>query len=62
MDPDKEVNLFSIDTGMNENPFSDHYFDFNANHRAGRLMPMKRAMDLNDDEVETLVLKPATFS
>ena len=28
-DPRKEVNLFSLDTGMNESPFSGHYFDMN---------------------------------
>ena len=58
-DPKKEVSLFSMDTGMHENPLSGHYFDFNANHIAGRLSPMKQGSDLKDSEVNTLILKPS---
>ena len=35
--PKKDINLYSIDTGMNGNPFQGHYFDMNNDHIHGRL-------------------------
>ena len=35
-----ENDVFSLDTGMNENPFQGNYFDMNANHRIGKLNKM----------------------
>ena len=40
-DPTKDVNMYSIDTGMNGNPFQGHYFDMNNDHIHGRLYQMK---------------------
>ena len=39
--PELEVNFFSMDTGMNENPLSGHYFDMNIDHYSGKLQKMK---------------------
>lgn len=36
----KDVNLYSIDTGMNGNPLQGHYFDLNFDHVDGRLQKM----------------------
>ena len=36
-----DVNLYSIDTGMNGHPFQGHYFDMNNDHIYGRLKKMK---------------------
>ena len=35
--PKRDFNLYSIDTGMNGNPFQGHYFDMNNDHIYGRL-------------------------
>ena len=40
-DASKDTNLWSIDTGMNGNPFQGHYFDMNNDHIYGRLSQMK---------------------
>jgi len=40
-DAQKDTNLYSIDTGMNGNPFQGHYFDMNTNHIYGKLYKMK---------------------
>ena len=59
-DPKKDVNLFSIDTGMNENPLTGHYFDLNSRHLAGDLIPMRVGLkQLEGVKTEKLILKPA---
>ena len=40
-DAKEEVSLYSIDTGLNENPFQGNYFDMNEAHRSGNLHNMK---------------------
>lgn len=40
-DEKEDVNLYSIDTGMNGHPFQGHYFDMNNDHIHGRLGKMK---------------------
>ena len=40
-DPTRDVNLYSIDTGMNGHPLQGHYFDMNNDHIYGRLREMK---------------------
>ena len=35
--PRRDINLYSIDTGMNGNPLQGHYFDMNDDHIHGRL-------------------------
>lgn len=39
-DPSKDVNLYSIDTGMGGHPFSGNYFNLNKGHLAGDLLPL----------------------
>jgi len=52
------VSIYSIDTGINESPFQGHYFDLNAGHKAGNLLPMNIGSKLDGVEVSKLVLKP----
>ena len=61
-DPSKNINLFSIDTGMNENPITGHYFDLNARHLAGDLIPMRLGRMQLEVKTETLILKPVSGS
>lgn len=39
--PLNDVNLWSIDTGMNGNLFMMNYFDMNEDHTYGRMLKMK---------------------
>lgn len=58
-DSTKDVNLHSIDTGMNGNPFQMNYFDMNNDHVYGRLRKMKIGEEqLEGTPTNTLVLKP----
>ena len=57
-DPADDINLFSIDTGINGNFFQGNSFDMNKNHLEGRLKPMKRGSKLADTDFNTLILKP----
>ena len=60
-DPQKDVNLYSIDTGMNGHPFQGHYFDMNSDHIYGKLRKMKIGRDLEGVPVKKLMLKPASM-
>ena len=57
-DPRKDVNLYSIDTGSNGNPFQGHYFDMNSDHIYGRLRKMKLGRDLEGTKIKKLMIKP----
>ena len=57
-DSRNDVNLYSIDTGMNGNPFQGHYFDMNNDHVYGRLSRMKIGQQLENTKVNTLILRP----
>lgn len=59
-DPRKDVNLYSIDTGMGGHPFQGHYFDMNSDHLYGRLRQMKIGQQLEGTKTNTLVLLPAS--
>jgi hypothetical protein len=61
LDPDegKQLNLISIDTGMNGNPFQGNYFSFNKDHLEGKLMTVKTGKDVDSLKTKKLVLKPA---
>ena len=59
VDSTKDVNMYSIDTGMNGNPFQMNYFDMNNDHVYGRLRKMKIGeKQLGGTPTNTLVLKP----
>lgn len=56
-----DVSLFSIDTGMNGNLFSGHYFDMNKDHLEGRLKTMHwRPNSLNGVPTTTLTITPSS--
>jgi len=55
---DFDTNLWSIDTGMNGNPFQGHYFDMNNDHIYGRLAKMKVGRQLEGTPVNTLIMRP----
>ena len=58
-DPEDDVSLFSIDTGMNGNLFSGHYFEMNKDHMAGRLKKMRwQPGSYQDIKTTTLKLNP----
>ena len=54
-----ENDVFSLDTGMNENPFQGNYFDMNANHRIGKLNKMLPYDQLDLENAKKLTLLPA---
>ena len=56
-DSRKDVNLYSIDTGMGAHPFMGHYFDMNNDHIHGRLRTMKIGRDVEGPDVRTLIIK-----
>ena len=56
----KDVNLYSIDTGMNGHPFQMHYFDMNDDHVYGRLRKMKIGQQLEGTSTKTLILQPSS--
>ena len=56
-DEAKDVNLMSIDTGMNGHPFQGHYFDMNNDHIYGRLPTMKIGRQLEHVPVNRLLLR-----
>ena len=53
-----ENDLFSLDTGFNENPFQGNYFDMNADHRAGNLKKMRPQNQIDLDGANKLTLLP----
>ena len=58
-DEEKEVNLYSIDTGMNGNLFQGHYFDMNSDHINGRLREMKIGRKIEGTPISRLFLRKA---
>ena len=55
-DPQKDVNLMSIDTGMSGNIFSGHYFTMNKGHLQGELNQVKT--DFSDLDGYVLNIAP----
>ena len=53
-----ENDLFSLDTGINENPLQGNYFDMNAHHRTGQLNRMLPLDQLDQSEMKHLKLMP----
>lgn len=54
----KDVNLYSIDTGMNGHPLQGHYFDMNNDHVYGRLSKMKIGQQLEFTPIHKLLILP----
>lgn len=55
--PQNDVNLWSIDTGINGNPFQGHYFDMNHDHNYGRLRQMKVGRQLEGTPTSKLIIR-----
>ena len=53
-----ENDLFSLDTGLNENPFQGNYFDMNTDHRTGNLKNMRPQDQLDLEGAKKLTLLP----
>lgn len=53
-----ENDLFSLDTGINENPFQGNYFDMNARHRTGQLTRMLPLDQHDGKDLKHLKLMP----
>jgi hypothetical protein len=51
-------NLYSIDTGNDENIFTGHYFDMNKRHLAGNLQTMLIGNQIQETKTKTLFVKP----
>lgn len=60
-DPAKDVNKYSIDTGMHGNPLQGHYFDMNRRHLEGNLHDMRIGGQIANVQTKTLVIKPASM-
>ena len=58
-DPKDDKSYFSIDAGVNGNPFQGNFFDMNHDHLTGNLKPMKwNEEKMIGTEVQSLTLRP----
>ena len=57
-DPTDDINMFSIDTGINGHFLQGNVFDMNKSHLEGKLKLMKRGSKLAYNDVNILTLKP----
>lgn len=57
-DARKDVNLYSIDTGVGAHPLRGNYFDMNRNHLDGKLYKMRIGKQVEEVPTTTLIVHP----